>query len=278
MVYVVSLASWRTRSGTRLAASLPSKTSLQESFDLAFASPCPCPSACPLPPLSLHPRLQLIPTAAILGLLGVRNGTVQLVCLFGSRFNRTMGLLALRSLQLFYVNYSLQPGVSFSWLSCTFLVSCFLDSRLCFSALCQLLTKLTNCVLDIINLYLDLTCLFISFVRSFVLSCLWRVLHSHLISNCLINTSAINLESFLESLFPQLRPHSKSIVWGPSACSGMLDFCLFMAGAPCPCCSALVSWLLGFSSASISCPSLSGVCRSHLSADNVPGRRTTHRF
>lgn len=97
MVYVVSLASWRTRSGTRLAASLPSKTSLQKSFDLAFASPCP--SACPLPQtllplLSLHPRLQLIPTAAILGLLGVRNGTVQLVCLFGSRFNRTMGLLA----------------------------------------------------------------------------------------------------------------------------------------------------------------------------------------
>lgn len=67
---------------------------------------------------------------------------------------------SLRSLQLFYVNYSLQPGVSFSWLSCTFLVSCFLDSRFCFfrplSALNQVeLTASLAQALDNINLYLD---------------------------------------------------------------------------------------------------------------------------
>lgn len=168
MVYVVSLASWRTRSaGTRLAASLPSKTSLQESFDLAFDCPYPCPSPCSLTPLSLHPQL-------LLSLLGVRNGPERFSCFvcLGHALIELWGF-SLRSLQLFYVNYSLQAGVSFSWLSCTFLVLILVSVFRPLSALNQVeLTASLAQALDIINLYLDSTCLS-TYVYLFVrVSCL----------------------------------------------------------------------------------------------------------
>lgn len=218
-------------------------------------APAPVPALTLLPPLSLHPQLAVIPTAAW---VSERNGSVGLFVCLGHALIELWGF-SLRSLQLFYVNYSLQPGVSFSWLSCTFLVSCFLDSRFCFfrplSALNQVeLTASLAQALDNINLYLDLTCLLHSptqyhlFVR---VSCLafafnFQLPHKY---EC-YKSRIISRISFPTAEAPQQINRLGASASAP-ACS---TFVYLWLGAPCPCCSALL-WSRGFW-ASISCPSL----------------------
>lgn len=240
---------------------------------MAFACACPCRSPCTDTAATfVSPPPTGSDTNCCLGF-----GTERFswfVCL-GHALIELWGF-SLRSLQLFYVNYSLQPGVSFSWLSCTFLVSCFLDSRFCFfrplSALNQVeLTASLAQALDNINLYLDFT-LLPDIICSFV--CLafafnFQLPHKY---EC-YKFRIISRISFPTAEAPQQINRLGASASAP-ACS---TFVYLWLGAPCPCfsallCSGLVAFGLRFHA------HRSGVCRSHLSADNVPGRRTTHRF